>query len=133
MHVVDTNIVAYLLIAGDRTEQAQALWQADRDWRSDAFLRVEFSNLLATQVRAKALTLAEAVSLLDRAGSSVQAMVEVSHADALRTAAAFGVSAYDARFLAAAKALGARLVTEDVRLRKAAPALTQSLAEAIAG
>ena len=133
MHVVDTNIVAYLLIAGDRTEQAQALWQADRDWRSDAFLRVEFSNLMATQLRAKALTLAEAVSLLDSAALTLQATVEVSHADALRTAAAFGVSAYDARFLAAAKALGAKLVTEDVRLRKAAPALTQSLAEALAG
>jgi predicted nucleic acid-binding protein len=132
MHVVDTNVVAYLLIAGDRTEQAQALWRADRDWRSDAFLRVEFSNLLATQVRAKALTLAEAVSLLDRAGSSVQSMAEVPHADALRTAAAFGVSAYDARFLAVAQALGTKLVTEDARLRKAAPALTQSLAQALA-
>ncbi|MCU0918876.1 MAG: type II toxin-antitoxin system VapC family toxin [Burkholderiaceae bacterium] len=132
MHVVDTNVVAYLLIAGDRTEQAQALWRADRDWRSDAFLRVEFSNLLATQLRAKALTLAEAVSLLDRAGSSVQSMAEVSHADALRTAAAFGVSAYDARFLAVAQALGTKLVTEDARLRKAAPALTQSLAQALA-
>lgn len=132
MRVVDTNIVAYLLIAGDRTEQAQALWQAYGDWRSDAFIGVEFSNLLATQVRAKALTLAEAVSQLDRAGSAVQAVGEVSHADALRTAAAYGVSAYGARFLAAAKALGTKLVTEDARLRKAAPTLTQSLADALA-
>jgi predicted nucleic acid-binding protein len=60
-------------------------------------------------------------------------MAEVSHANALRTAAAFGVSAHDARFLVTARASGAKLVTEDARLRKAAPALTQSLAEALAG
>jgi len=132
MRVVDTNIVAYLLLSGDRTEQAQARWKADRGWRSDTFLCVEFGNLLATQVRAKTLTLAEAVSLLDRAGSPVQGMSKVSHADALRIAAAFGVSAYEARFLAAVKTLGTKLVPDDVRPRKAVPAMIQSLAQALA-
>jgi predicted nucleic acid-binding protein len=42
------------------------------------------------------------------------------------------VSAYDARFLSLADQLGSRLITEDARLRAAAPALTQSLAEALA-
>lgn len=132
MLVVDTNVVAYLLIAGDATKQAQALWQVDPDWCSEPFFRIEFSNLLATQARAKALTVAQALSLLERAQSLVKATAEVAHADALRLAAAFGVSAYDARFLAVAQSLGSRLVTEDSRLRKAAPTLTQSLAEALA-
>lgn len=133
MRVVDTNIVAYLLIAGDRTEQARALWQADSDWRSEAFYRIEFSNLLATQVRAKTLRLADALMPLERAASLVAAPVEVADADALRIAAGLGVSACDARFLAAAAGLGSKLVTEDARLRSAAPALTQSLAEALGG
>ena len=51
----------------------------------------------------------------------------------LRTSASLGVSAYDARFLAAARALGVKLVTEDARLRRAAPELTQSLTAALAG
>ena len=63
----------------------------------------------------------------------VTATPELSHVQALHTAASFGVSAYDARFLAAAQAAGTRLVTQDSRLRKAAPALTQSIAEALAG
>ena len=46
MKLVDTNVMAYLLIAGDRTDQAQALWRVDPDWRSEAFCRIEFSNLL---------------------------------------------------------------------------------------
>lgn len=132
MRIVDTNVVAYLLIAGDATPQAQALWQADPDWRSDSFYRIEFSNLLATQVRAKALTLTQATALLERAQAMVTATPELTHAQALRLAASLGVSAYDARFLAAAQAAGTTLVTQDSRLRKAAPALTQSIAEALA-
>jgi predicted nucleic acid-binding protein len=49
----------------------------------------------------------------------------------LRLAEEFAVSAFDARFLGAAQTLGARLVTEDARLRAAAPALTISLAGAL--
>jgi predicted nucleic acid-binding protein len=41
------------------------------------------------------------------------------------------VSVYDARFLATAQSLGGKLVTEDAKLRAAAPALTQSLGEAL--
>lgn len=133
MKLVDTNVIAYLLIAGDRTDQAQALWRADPDWRSEAFCRVEFSNLLATHVRTKALTMAQAVALFERAALSVPTLLDAAHADALRAAVTFGVSAHDARFLVVAQALGVKLVTEDSRLRKAAPQLTQSLAEALAG
>ena len=50
----------------------------------------------------------------------------------MRTALAHGVSAYDARFLVAARELGVKLVTEDEKLRRAAPELTQSLEEALA-
>jgi predicted nucleic acid-binding protein len=42
----------------------------------------------------------------------------------------FAISAHDARFLVVAQSLGALLVTEDRKLRRAAPALTQSLEDA---
>jgi predicted nucleic acid-binding protein len=44
----------------------------------------------------------------------------------------YRVTAYDARFLALAQQLDRRLVTEDAKLRAAAPKLTQSLVEALA-
>ena len=44
MLLVDTNIVAYLLIDGDYTEAAQELRTRDPDWRSEAFLLVEFTK-----------------------------------------------------------------------------------------
>jgi len=42
------------------------------------------------------------------------------------------LSAYDARFIALARAFGQKLVTEDARLRKACPDDTLSIAEALA-
>ena len=131
MIVVDTNVIAYLLIEGDRTVDAQALRLADSDWRSEPFLLVEFSNLLATQVRAKALSAAQATSLLESAAQQVAAWVEVPHAEALAVALERQVSAYDARFVACARRLSAPLVTEDSRLRAATPGSSMSIAEAV--
>jgi predicted nucleic acid-binding protein len=131
MVVIDTNILAYLLIEGDRTADAQALYARDAGWRSEAFALIEFCNILATYVRSGALSRSAAASTLATAERTVTGVVNLPHAQALALAAEFGVSAYDARFLGAAQRLGARLVTEDARLRAAAPALTCSLAEAL--
>ena len=131
MIVIDTNIMVYLLIEGDRTREAQALYARDAQWRSEAFLLVEFSNVLSTYMRSGGMTRLQAETLLAEAERRMRGLVSVPHAQALRLAQEFSVSAYDARFLAAAQSVGSRLVTEDARLRAAAPALACSLAEAI--
>ena len=133
MVVVDMNILAYLLIEGDHTKEAQALFARDADWRSDAFLMIEFSNVLATYRRGGGLSRSQAESLLAEAERRIRGLVNVPHARALRVAEQFAVSVYDARFLASAQSLGGRLVTEDAKLRAAAPTLTLSLAAALAG
>ena len=132
MIVVDTNVLAYLLIDGDRTAEAQALRLADPDWRSDPFLLIEFGNLLATQVKADALTAAQAEELLATATQQIADWVEVPHAEVLALAIDRRISVYDARFIACAQRLGTPLVTEDARLRAATPGLSVSIAEAVA-
>ena len=133
MLIVDTNVVAYLLIQGDQTAAAQKLHGRDPDWRSEAFLLVEFTNVLASSIAAKRMTLSMAANFLGRAVDLFDGKLgRVPHATVLAMAARHRVSAYDARFLALADQLGSRLVTEDARLRAAAPALTQSLAQAVA-
>jgi len=131
--LVDTNVVAYLLIQGDHTAAAQELRRRDPDWRSEAFLLVEFTNVLASSIATKRMSaplaqgfLAKAVRLFDGK------LARIPHAFVLSVAAHHHVSAYDARFLALANQLGRRLVTEDAHLRIAAPGLTQTLAEALA-
>ncbi|MFN0302171.1 MAG: type II toxin-antitoxin system VapC family toxin [Burkholderiales bacterium] len=132
MVVVDTNVVAYLLIHGDRTTDAQALYASDPDWRSDGFVLIEFSNILATYQRTSGLTANAAASLLSKAEQVLTGLMNLPHARALAIAAEFGVAVYDARFLGAAQAFQSRLVTEDTKLRAAAPRLTRSLKDALA-
>ena len=132
MVIVDTNVIAYFLIEGDRTRLAQALYARDPEWRSEAFLLVEFSNILATYVRNRSIDQEQALSLMGQAELRIRGLVNLPNANALRIAGEFGTSAYDARFLAVARQLGGRLVTEDRKLRAAAPALTQTIEEALA-
>jgi len=133
MLLVDTNVVVYLLIAGDYTAAAQELRARDPDWRSEAFLLIEFTNVLASSIARKRMTLSLAEDLLAKAVALFDGkLARIPHASVLTIAARYRVSAYDARFLALADQLGRRLVTEDTRLRTAAPAFTQSLAEALA-
>ena len=42
MIVTDVNILTYLLIKGDKTLQAQAVWQIDADWVLPDLWRDEF-------------------------------------------------------------------------------------------
>ena len=133
MLLVDTNIVAYFLIEGDHSEAAHELYQRDPDWRSEALLMVEFTNILAASVVAKRMNLALASRFLAEAESLLEGkLARMPNAVTLAAAAQYRVSAYDARFVTLAQKLGSRLVTEDRKLRAAAPALTQSLADALA-
>ena len=62
-------------------------------------------------------------ALLVEADKRLTGLVSLPRRRALRIAEQFGVSAYDARFLGAAQSFKTRPVTEDARLRQAAPAL----------
>ncbi len=130
MVLVDTNIVAYLMIEGDRTADALEMFERDSDWCSEAFVMVEFSNVLATYVRSGALRQAQGIKLLADARGVMTTLHTIANDRALQAAIEFKISAYDARFIALARQLRTKLVTEDTRLRSAVPSLTMSLADA---
>jgi predicted nucleic acid-binding protein len=131
--IIDTNVVAYLLIEGDYTAAARALHRRDEDWRSEVFIMVEFTNVLTASIAARRMDLVLAQRFLADATSLLQGrLTSIPHDSVLSLAVQYRVTAYDARFLALAQQLDRRLVTEDPKLRAAAPKLTQSLAEALA-
>ena len=130
MVLVDTNVLAYLMLEGDRTSAAQELFERDADWRSEAFIMVEFSNVLTTYVRTKVLSRDQGLKLLAGAEKLVPVLTSVQNARALEVATQFGLSAYDARFVALAIQMKVKLVTEDAKLRAAVPSWTVSLADA---
>lgn len=134
MKLVDTNIVVNLLIEGPYSNSARAMYALDRDWQSESLLMTELVNVLATTVRTQKLALAAAEATLTEAQHLLsQGLRSVADQDVLSAAAHFGVSGYDARFLVVARAIGQPLITEDAKLRRAAPSLTCSIAEALAG
>lgn len=133
MLLIDTNVLAYLLIEGEHTAAAQELRRREPDWRSEALILVEFSNVLASSMAIRGLRLQVAQKLLGHAANLLEnRLARVPHAEALAVASQFGTTAYDARFLTLAHQTGLKLVTDDRQLRKAAPSLTQSINDALA-
>lgn len=133
MFVVDTNIIAALYVKGSYSEAVKQLHDRDQVWRTDPFALIELSNVLATYERARYLTKALARERLADAQDFLRPhYFAVTHDAALEMAIRYRTTAYDGRFLALADQLDRRLVTEDAKLRKAAPALTQSVSEALA-
>ncbi len=134
MQLVDSNIVFSLLVGSTPWHRAaRELSELDDDWRTEAHALVEVSNILSRYVRARELTAAQAVAVMIEADERLRPFaLTVGHVDALRLAIKHKVTAYDARFLLCAEELGVKLITEDVKLRNAAPRLTLSLNDALA-
>jgi predicted nucleic acid-binding protein len=134
MLLVDSNIVFALLVhSASWHPAARALNERDDDWCTESHALVEISNVLSRYVRAGELSGAKALAVMGEADQRMRPrMLTVDHVEALRVALKHKVSAYDARFLLAARESGFKLVTEDLKLRKAAPLLTQSLHDALA-
>jgi predicted nucleic acid-binding protein len=129
---VDCNVIVHLLLEGAQTPRARTLLERDADWHSEALILVELANVLATAMRLRRLALKDASMVLTQAeGVLTTALHTASHFDVLAMAADYRISAYDAHYLVVARNLGVKLVTDDARLRKSAPDLTQSLAEAV--
>ena len=128
MIVVDTNVIAYLLIAGQHTPAARATLLRDPEWAAPLLWRSEFRNVLALYLRKKQLTVAGAVSLCSAAESLLAGREHVvSSRDVLALASESGRSAYDCEFIAVARQLRQKLVTSDRSLLAAFPHDTVAL------
>jgi predicted nucleic acid-binding protein len=127
--VVDTNVVAYLYLPGEHTTKAEALLEHDPDWAAPVLWRSEFRNILAGYLRRKALTFAQACSLLDEAEDLLGGSeFEVDSKAVIELVRDSDCTAYDCEFVALAKKLQVSLVTLDAKLLKAFPQHAVSLA-----
>lgn len=128
MIVVDTNVLAYLLIPGKHTDAAEALLLEDPHWAAPRLWRSELRNVLATYVRNNLLELADACALFSRASALVGAEeYEPETYDVLKLAKSSGCSGYDCEFVAVAELLDVSLVTADAKLARAFPARARLL------
>lgn len=120
MIVADTNLVAYLLIEGERTEEAGRAWARDPEWLLPALWRSEFLSVLAVSVRGGAIAASEAHRLWIAATELFRRKeAEPSGSRVLDLSLTLGISAYDAHFVAVAEAFDLLLVSADRRLVEA--------------
>lgn len=122
MIVVDTNVVAYLVLDTPQSRVAQQTRDADPDWHIPYLWRSEFRNTVAKYMRSGDLTLRgalDAIKFAERtlfgkeyAADSVRVMELVSTSSC---------SAYDCEFVDLAQRLGVPLVTADRRILREFP------------
>jgi len=119
MIVVDTNVIVYLMIEGEKTEIAQRTYRQDSTWFVPSLWRHELLNVLATFVRHGGIEMDEAINLWQRSThlfASGEREVDMLHV--LRMSSQHNISAYDAQYVTLAMALSVPLVTEDQQLLK---------------
>jgi len=120
--VVDSNILAYLYLPGDRTAAAEALLEQDPEWAAPVLWRSEFRNILAGYMRRKTITFDQARSLQSEAESLLAgAEFEVDSSSVLELVRDSDCSAYDCEFIALAIKLNTKLVTVDKKLLREFP------------
>ncbi|MBK8988925.1 MAG: type II toxin-antitoxin system VapC family toxin [Chloroflexi bacterium] len=117
MIVVDANIIAYLFIKGERTQQARQLYTQDPEWIAPPLWQHEFLNVLATMVKQGNRTVTDALNLWHQAQTlMLNRERAIPLPEALILATTHGISAYDAQYATLADGLNCVLVTEDRRL-----------------
>lgn len=122
MIVVDTNLIAYLLIEGERTETSERVLDADEDWNAPLIWRSELRNTLAKSVWRNRIDMGEAFRIMTEAESIMaEGEFPVVSGDVLSLAALSGCSAYDAEFVVLARDLRVPLVTTDKELLEKFP------------
>ena len=132
MIVVDTNVVAYLLLPGPQTEKAEALLLHDPEWAAPVLWRRELRNVLSGYLRRGQLDHQQVLRLQGQAEALLQGSeVAVDSADVFRLVEASDCSAYDCEFVAAALALQTRLITSDRQLLRAFPTQSSPLEHAV--
>ena len=114
MIVVDTNVIAYLLIPGQHTAAARATLARDPEWAAPLLWRSELRNVLALYLRNGELLLRQATALQDSAEELMLGREHhVASRDVLALAKASNRSAYDCEFIITARHLNVKLVTSD--------------------
>lgn len=127
MIVVDTNIVAYLLLRGTHTEMARQVFLRNSNWAAPSLWRSEFRNVLSRYVQQKHIALAHAIELQTVAEELFAGReYAVNSIAILETAAASECSAYDCEFVTLARTLGVPLVTNDQQVLRAFPGIAAS-------
>jgi predicted nucleic acid-binding protein len=128
MIVVDSNILAYLLIDGVFCKRAEALLASDSNWISPLLWKSEFRNILAGYIRRKDFSFDKGYQIIREAELILSNKeFEVDSLQVLELVRDSDCSAYDCEFVGLAIKNGCKLVTMDKQILKAFPKIAVPL------
>ncbi len=127
MIVVDTNIISYLYISGDHSQQSEDLLSSDSNWVAPILWRSEFRNILAQYLRKSLLNIDEILLIIQQAEKLLtDHEYEISSAHIMQLVKSSQCSAYDCEFIALAQYLDVPLITADKKILREFPKITQT-------
>ena len=127
MIVADANLIAYLVLPGEWTEQAEAVFLADPGWAVPVLWASELRSLISRYVRSGSMTVAQGSAAMERAETLVDGReAPVDSRDVLQLSHDSGCSSYDCEYVALAMFLEILLVTSDKAVLHAFPAVAIS-------
>lgn len=122
MIVVDTNILVYFHVEGDRTQEAWQVFQKDSEWYAPYLWRSEFRNTMVHYLRSNLLSLTDVLEFAEAAEKMMMGNeLHLLPGDILPLAVSSSCSSYDCEFVALAKELGVPLVTADKKVLREFP------------
>ena len=128
MIVVDTNVMVRLVVGGSDGADAARLFERETEWAAPRILMSELHNVLVGFVRRGAVTPEQAKAMSDDAAVVLaDRIASVSGQQVIDVALECGLTAYDAEFVALARALGVPLATLDKAVLRGAADVAVSL------
>lgn len=128
MIVVDTNVIAYLYLPTEFTEQAEQLLEQEPVWTAPLLWRSEFRNVLALYLRRQLIGYEKALQLQMEAETLMsENEYEIDSFDVMKLVRESRCSAYDCEFVALATNLRTTLVTMDQSILREFPTTAVSL------
>jgi len=126
--VVDTNVIAYLLMPGVHSRAARNAYQKEPEWAAPLLWRSEFRNVLLTTTRQRGLLRSVALGMMEAARTLMAGReFEIDSSAVLELGSRSICSAYDCEFVALAQELHVKLLTEDRQILRAFPETTVRL------
>ena len=125
MIVVDTNVIAYRFIAGDKTKPALRLEKYDADWRVPYLWRYEYLNVLSTLTKNSIIKENQGIIIWQNTLGYLNGReYGVDAEKVLRISIHSGISAYDACYIILAQSLNTKCATSDNKLVRLFPERT---------
>ena len=128
MIVADSNLIAYLLIPGNKSGLADQVLLRDADWAVPLICRSEIRNILTLYMYHEGMSLAQARKTMEKAENLwISREFAVPSDDILELTFHHNITAYDGEFVVLAQHLEVPLVTFDKAVRKAFPNIAISV------